>query len=371
MSETKQLDSTCRLTSSEREIMGIVLRSGEIARSAVTEKTDLSQQSVHRLVDNLEKRGYLHYGEAKIVGRGKPSPTLFIEPDYYASAGVSIGTEYVRFCLLNLAGEPLYEETLHFNPIAPDNVLAALNDKLADWSRSEGAGKVIVGVGISMQGFRVGAPDVFFPPPPLSSWQDIPLETVLSKALGLPAFAENNATSSAIAEHYLGNGARYDCIAYLSFNHGFGCGIFSENGPFRGAHGNAGEIGAIFDDSELQHRPALSQLITVLSEHKINTASVHDLTSRFKADWPGVTEWLEDVKPQLQLSLRALQATIDPDAIFFGGEAPDELRQLFVDISQGGFRDKRLAKPDLVPSRLPGDPAHLGAALLPLHQLVF
>jgi predicted NBD/HSP70 family sugar kinase len=371
MSDIKHLDSDCLLTPSEREIMAVVLRSGEIARSAVTEKTELSQQSVHRLVDSLEKRGYLRYGEARIIGRGKPSPTLSVDPSHYASAGVSIGTEYVRFCLLNLAGQPLYEETLHFNPIDPDNVLAALNDKLADWGESEGAGKVIVGVGISMQGFRGGAPDVFFPPLPLSSWQDIPLETVLSKALGLPAFAENNATSSAIAEHYLGSGAGFECIAYLSFNHGFGCGIFWENAPFRGAHGNAGEISAVYDNDELQRRPALSQLITVLSEHDIQTTSVLDLTSRFQADWPGVAEWLEDVKPQLQLSLRALQATIDPDAIFFGGEAPDELRQLFIDISQGAFRDRRLATPHLVLSELPGDPAHLGAALLPLHQLVF
>jgi len=73
----------------------------------------------------------------------------------------------------------------------------------------------------------------------------------------------------------------------------------------------------------------------------------------------------------LQLSLRALQATIDPDAIFFGGEAPDSLRRMFIEAGKDAFRDKRLATPDLIASGLSGDPAHLGAGLLPLHQLIF
>ncbi|WP_346912424.1 ROK family transcriptional regulator [uncultured Roseibium sp.] len=371
MSDKRQLDSTCQLTASERKIMAIVLRSGEIARSAVTEKTDLSQQSVHRLVDSLEKRVYLRYGEARIVGRGKPSPTLFVDPDHYTSAGVSIGTEDVRFCLVTLAGKPLFEETLHFDPIRPDAVLDVLKAKLSDWTAANRTNRVLVGIGVSMQGFRGGAPDVFFPPLPLASWQGIALEALFNEALGLPAFAENNATSSAIAEHYLGAGAGHDCIAYLSFNHGFGCGIFAEGAAFRGAHGNAGEISAVYDKTELPRRPALSQLINVLSEHNIHTTSVRDLTARFQPDWPGVAEWLEDVKPQLQLALRALQATIDPGAIFFGGEAPDALRRLFVEIGRGTFRDQRLAMPDLVVSELQGDPAHLGAALLPLHRLIF
>ena len=342
----------------------------ELPRTS-TEKTQLSQQSVHRIVENLERRGYLHYGEARIVGRGKPSPTLSIETAHYASVGVSISTEMVRFCILDLSGNPLIEETLVFDPITPENVLGTLKEKIKDWSASDGQGKTLVGVGISMQGFRGGAPDVFFPPLPLSSWQGVHLEAILNEEFGLQAYAENNATASAIAEHYLGGGAKFDCIAYLSFNHGFGCGIFLENAPFRGGHGNAGEISAIFSKETLPRRPALNELISELWEHNIHTTSVRDLTSRFEPDWPGVSEWLEDIKPQLQLSLRALQATIDPDAIFFGGEAPDSLRRMFIEAGKDAFRDKRLATPDLIASGLSGDPAHLGAGLLPLHQLIF
>ena len=76
-------------------------------------------------------------------------------------------------------------------------------------------------------------------------------------------------------------------------------------------------------------------------------------------------------KPQLQLALRALQATVDPEAVFFGGEAPNELRHMLMNAADGAFRDERLPRPRLIVSALPGDPAHLGAGLLPLHELIY
>lgn len=356
---------------SERDVLAIILRSGPIARSALTEKTQLTQQSVHRIIDSLEGRGYLQFGEARIVGRGKPSPTVSINPTQYASIGISISTENVRFCLLDLVGNPIVEETVNIASSAPKNVIKALRNRVRDWRSSGLLGRTLLGVGIAMQGFRAGTRDLFYPPEPLRAWQDIQVETVFSEELGLPAFAENNATSSAVAEHYLGDGIGQDCIVYLSFNYGFGSGIFWESKPFRGGHGNAGEISTIFSDEEMPHRPALGQLIKRLVANGIDIKSVLDLGTRFEPDWPGVAEWLEDVKPQLHRALRALQATIDPNAIFFGGEAPEALRQMLVDLSRGAFTDKRIPVPALLSSRLPGDPAHFGAALLPLHQLVF
>ncbi len=367
----KEIDVVCDLTASERDILAIILRSGPIARSGVTAKTQLAQQSVHRIIDSLERRGYLQFGAAKIVGRGKPSPTVSIDPSHYASVGISVGTEDVRFCLMDLTGIPLVQEVANIAPVTPAEVIAALKEKIADWFSTVAVNRTLVGVGISMQGFRDGSHDVFHPPQPLFAWENIPIETVLSRELHQPVFAENNATSSVVAEHYLGADNGHGCIAYLSFNHGFGAGIFWENRPFRGGHGNAGEISAIFSRDQLCHRPALGELIKRLADHNIDVNSVRDLTLRFEPDWPGIPEWLDEVKPQLQFALRALQATIDPHAIFFGGEAPEELRHMLVDIGKSAFTDERLPMPTLITSKLPGDPAHLGAALLPLHQLVF
>jgi len=359
------------LSPSERNVLEIILHNGPIARSALTAKTQLTQQSVHRIVDSLEGRRYLQFGEAKIVGRGKPSPSVSINPHHYVSAGLSISTENIRFCLLDLVGTPIIEETADVDPTNPQAVLEAFPRIVAEWRAGVIRERTLVGVGIAVPGYHTQIGDAFTPPEPLRAWQGIPIEKTFGDALELPAFAENNATSAAMAEHYLGDGSNYGCIVYLSFNNGFGSGIFLDRHPFRGGHGNAGEISLIFSPEEMPHRPALSQLIKRLTANGIDVSSIRELSSRFDPDWPGVNEWLVDVKPQLHRALRALHATIDPNAVFFGGDAPDALRKMLLGMSHAEFTQRDLPSPTLLVSRLPGDPAHLGAALLPLHQLVF
>ncbi|WP_319532315.1 ROK family transcriptional regulator [uncultured Cohaesibacter sp.] len=371
MQSDSGVDSPCSLSQSERSIMSTVKQSGPMARSEITRETELAQQSVHRIVDSLEQRGFLKFGEAVIAGRGKPSPTVSIHPDNFASIGLSISTDHVRLCLLDLSGNPLAQNTELLAASSPDQVMKLVHQKMAEWEEQGISKRTIVGIGISMQGFRTGPNDIFQPPELLSAWQELPLETLLSEELNLPAFAENNATASAVAEYYLGAGSGCDTLVYLSFNHGFGAGIYSGNRPFLGGHGNAGEIGAIYQTDELNKRPALSELLRTLNANGHSLNGVMDLTSRFDAKWPGVIDWLEEVKPQLQLALRALQAIADPQAIYFGGEAPDDLRHLLMEAAEGAFRDKRLPRPAMIVSALPGDPAHLGAGLLPLRELIY
>ncbi|WP_176084626.1 ROK family transcriptional regulator [Martelella sp. HB161492] len=371
----KEIDTDCHLAASEREILRIVLHAGSVARSDIARKTSLAQQSVHRIIDNLERRGYLRFGDVRISGRGKPSPMVSVDPEHYATVGLSVSTENIRFCLLDLTGKPIVQDVSELEASTPEEAMTILQGRLDGWRKNVAAGRGIIGAGISMQGFRTGPGDRFQPPDRLADWQGRALEALLNDATGLPSFAENNATASALAEFYLGGGGTdaetTDCLVYLSFNHGFGAGIYSVNSPFRGGHGNAGEIGAIFTADELDLRPALSGLIEMLGRHGVELRSVTELTARFDPDWPGMTAWLDAVRPQLHLALRALQAIVDPTMIVFGGEAPAALRTKLLAAAKGAFRDRRLPRPTLVMSELDGDPAHLGAGLLPLHQLVF
>lgn len=370
MNSIKEIDETCELSVSEREILRIVLHGRSIARSEIARKTPLAQQTVHRIVDNLERRGYLRFGDVRISGRGKPSPLVSVDPDHYAAVGISVSTENIRFCMLDLAGQPIIEETCNIEAAAPGQAMDILRRRIANWGERAPAGHRILGAGIAMQGFRTGPADRFQPPDLLEKWKELALEDLLRETTGLPSFAENNATASALAQFYLG-GDDSDSLAYLSFNHGFGVGIYAIDGLYRGGHGNAGEIGAIFTEEQLPLRPALCGLIDALCDHGVDVRSVSDLSSRFDPQWPGVADWLEKVRPQLHLSLRALQALVDPRTIFFGGEAPEALRQGLLELSEGAFRDCRLPRPALAVSTLEGDPAHLGAGLLPLHKLVF
>ncbi len=187
------------------------------------------------------------------------------------------------------------------------------------------------------------------------------------------SFVENNATSAAIAELFCGGGKKHRCFGYLSFNHGFGCGIIWNDEPVFGGHGNAGEISSIFLDDEAPHRPALGELLNRLSDRG-QDLTFQRLLDAFDPTWPGVADWIEEVKPNLDLVIRGLSAILDPNAIFFGGKAPAELRKLLIDACGPADQDRFGATkpyPELLPSEIRGDAATLGAAMLPLQKIVF
>ena len=366
-----KIDTSCNLSGSERSILSQVLLAGTIPRSGLPALTGITQQAVHKLCDSLIQRRYLKLGNAKITGRGKPSPRLSIEPASYASAGISISTDSIRYCLLDLAGNPLIEDTEISSMSDPSTVAAQLAQRLASWKTDSIPDRTIVGLGVGMQGFRSGQDDVFLPPEPLVSWADTPLRALFAKHCNLPVFTDNNASISAVAENYLGGWERNKCSVFLSFNYGFGAGIYWQGKPFEGGHGNAGEISALFSQEDLPNRPALGELIKVLQSNGVAVSSMRQLAATFDPNLPGLKDWLDRVRPTMHSAVRALQATVDPEVIFFGGEAPLELRTLLIEISNAAFHDPRLPIPELLPSKLEGDPAHLGAALLPLHQLIY
>lgn len=351
--------------------MSCVLAEGITPRSKLPSLTGLTQQGVHKVCDALIQKSYLKLGSPEISGRGKPSPRISIDTERYVSAGVSISTDSLRYCLLDLSGRPLIEETKSSPRSDPTSVAKDLAIRLDHWRKTAKPECEVIGIGIGMQGFRTGAPDVFLPPDPLTAWGGVPLTSLFQEYCNLPVFADNNASASAIAESYLGENERHSCTAFLSFNFGFGAGISWLNKPFQGGHGNAGEISALFSQEDLPNRPALGSLIKLLQSNSVDIDTVDDLARIYDPNLPGVSEWLDRVQPTMQSAIRALQATIDPEVIFFGGEAPPELRQALIEISRGAFHDPRLPSPKLKVSSLLGDPAHFGAALLPLHQLIY
>ena len=359
------------LSASERKLLSIARQLGPIARSEVTAHSGLSQQSVHRHIDSLQSKGFLRLRPATIKCRGKPSPLVEINQDTYVSLGLSFTTEKVLACLLNLKGVPLIECELDVHPNKPTDVLNMLEAKIADWTAAELKNRQMIGVGIAMQGYRTDATDQFETPRLLGNWQNLDLTTLFQDRFKLPVFTENNATSCATAEFYLGGAAEHSCFAYLSFNYGYGAGLYWQNKPVQGGHGNAGEIGSIYRPKDAIHRPALGELLKRMRLQGHAVAQISELSNYFSEDLPVILDWVQEVGPYLRQSLAALKGVLDPTAIFFGGEAPSGLRRALINEANAHDRIVHGPEPMYIESGIQGDAAHLGAAFLPLHQLIF
>ena len=353
-------------------VLDAIRRQGTVARSDLPELTLLSQQSVHRLVEDLHARDLLLLQAPKVIGRGKPSPQLALNPAGAYGIGIAIDTNSVRMAVTDLVGAVVHQETLDTAPADPQAVVAAGHARVGSYLADAGiAVDRIAGLGISMQGFRLKPGNAFTPPVPLDPWYGRDVVADFGTRFDMPIFAENNAALGAVAEHWCGAGRGYANFAYLSFNFGFGGGIVLNGRPYLGYHMNAAEISSIYTPAESERRPTLAGLIQSLQRHGVDVSTVEELKTRFDPDWPGIDAWLHSVSAALNQMIRALSGILDPAAIVFGGEAPKPIRERLIGIAEGRPPDRfgsPVPGPDLVAGHIDGDPSVVGAALLPVHR---
>lgn len=364
-----------RITSSASSLLEVVRRAGIIARSELPKHSMLSQQSAHRLCEDLLSARLLQTTKPVIQGRGKPSVRLSLCPEGAYGLGVTIESDLVTVSVTNLVGDLLATQTLVVDANAPTDVTRASQVALEGLVNAHGIPKNrIAGLGVSMQGFRSVSPGVFTPPQQLSAWSDVNLDSTFSGTFDVPVFTGNNASLGAVAELWSGAGRSYSNFCYLSFNLGFGGGLVVNGAPFLGAHANAGENSSIYTPEEMERRPALESLIADLQEDGLDIRNISDLNRDYDPSWPAIDIWIDRVSPALRQMLRALYGILDPEAIVFGGEAPKDLRTRLIKAVQSEKIDRYgrpVPCPKLLVSGLEDNPSILGASLLPVRERLF
>ncbi|HZY63486.1 MAG TPA: ROK family protein [Edaphobacter sp.] len=82
-------------------------------------------------------------------------------------------------------------------------------------------------------------------PPNLSTWNGVPVKSILENEFGVPCAVENDADAGAMAEHRFGAGRGCQHLVFLTLGTGLGAGLILNGQIFRGATSMAGEIGHV------------------------------------------------------------------------------------------------------------------------------
>jgi glucokinase len=113
----------------------------------------------------------------------------------------------------------------------------------------------VAAVGIACGGPLDPVHGIIQSPPGLPGWDDVPLVATVSEALGRPAVVDNDATAGALAEWWFGSGRTGSAgggpvrdLVYLTISTGVGGGLVLDGRVYRGAAGNAGELGHLTVD---------------------------------------------------------------------------------------------------------------------------
>ena len=112
------------------------------------------------------------------------------------------------------------------------------------------AHKIIGQIDVRACGVGFGGPVDFAAQRVLSSthvlgWEDMPLAEIVESELALPTIIENDANAGALGEFVFGAGRACSHLVYYTISTGIGGGIVVDGQIYRGANGNAGELGHI------------------------------------------------------------------------------------------------------------------------------
>ena len=101
----------------------------------------------------------------------------------------------------------------------------------------------IIGIGVACGSPMDAEQGIILGPPNLQSWNPVPIKAILETEFGLYTQLENDANAGALAEWLFGAGRGKRNVTYMTMGTGIGGGLILDGRLYRGANGNAGEVG--------------------------------------------------------------------------------------------------------------------------------
>lgn len=229
-------------------VLDTIRRADPLSRVEIAEQTGLTAQTVTNIVRRLIDEGLVIEAGQTSPAVGKPRTLLHIAPGAVRSLGVHLGPTHITFAIVDLNGEVVSSHSIPLPDGGPQVVIAAIAARASQVIAELPAPQAVIGVGVASPGSVDMERGEIVTPPHMPGWDRVPLRDRLAEALGLPVEVDNDATASAIGERWIGRRARSGPFVFIYQGVGVGSGIMLAEGLYRGASGNAGEIGHISVD---------------------------------------------------------------------------------------------------------------------------
>ncbi|MBB4571832.1 ROK family transcriptional regulator [Rhizobium lentis] len=317
-----------------RVIVDALRINGALSRADLARATRLTKQTVSNIIEELERDGLVSSQEAVRKGRGQPSTPFRLVPGGAFSIGLQIDRHVTRAVAVDLVGSVLVRAEAALPPGGPStgakvilDLVAGVRSNLARIVRQ--SDKRLVGLGVAMPGpFGIdGSGD---DPWMMGAWQKFPLLETLAAGTGLDVGLQNDAAAAATAERMVGAAHGLDHAVCLFVGYGIGAGLILNGELYRGANGNAGEIGMalLFADGKstpLEHRASLASLYQHLSADPADPdlhARIDNLALRGD---PSIEAWIGTAAADLRWSIHLIETIFDPQTVILCGSAPEGL----------------------------------------------
>lgn len=218
------------------EILALVGASGPLSRTEIAHRLDLSPAAVTQLTKALIAEGRLDELSSAPSRGGRPAQMLGLADPRARAVGLKIAPDHLAFAEMDLDGTLRTVAVHAFDPAAPD-ALARLTAALDEVDRDG-----LLGVGVAVPG-GVHDPAEGVVNADVLTWCGVPLGRYLRAHLDVPVLVDNDVNTLAAGECLYDRGRQHRDFLIVTIGVGIGAAIITDGAVYRGAHGDAGELG--------------------------------------------------------------------------------------------------------------------------------
>ncbi|MDL5033117.1 ROK family transcriptional regulator [Pelomonas sp. APW6] len=367
-----------------RVVLDFIRQQGAASRKDIAEMVSLSPQTVANITNDLEAIGLIVSRRQKVdKSRGQPPIAFELNPDAGYAIGISLEPGRASAALVNLIGDVHRRCAVEVDTSNRQALRAAMLELVMQLRK--GSKDRIWGIGVALPG-PLGVTDIsFVGPTAMEGWADLSVLDELREATRLPLFYSVDSVAGALGETLFGVAKSLDNFFYLHLGLGLGGALVVNRAAYRGASGNATEIGHVpvvpggrpcycGNAGCLERYLSLHALAEALGlpDREVHAAALHERLAD-PSDLK-LQAWCAEAAERLRDAICMVENMLDPQAIVIGGSAPKALVQRLLDQAQplrrsvrGGVAGEGLR---IVLSEREDDSSILGAAVLPLYEML-
>jgi predicted NBD/HSP70 family sugar kinase len=369
-----------------RIVLDVIRRHGSLSRKDIVDRVGLSPQTVANITSDLESVGLIVSRRLKIEkSRGQPPIVFELNPNGGCSIGITIEPGRVRAALVNLVGHVIRKRDVEVDTHDRRGTLSVMVSTVADLAAIASSTQRLHGIGVALPGPFAVTTMSFVGPTALEGWTDLSTLDELHRATGLRVFYSVDSVAGALGESLFGVAGGLKDFFYMHFGVGLGGTLVTSRSAYKGANGNATEIGhiPIVPDGRpcycgnrgcLERYLSLQSLAEALGRDDIKDGG-RALLVRMLADRDtALMQWCRDAAVHLRNAVCVIENLLDPETIVVGGSIPKALLEHIVGLAEplhGSVRAGAAQSPGrILLSQHDEDSSILGAAVLPIYEML-
>lgn len=243
--DAQKIDQKAGRAINRQMILNIIRRAGGLSRAELATRTGLSAAAVGFVVKELLADGYLIEDKPQGNGTGRKPVPLRLNQEEHWAIGLKLCRDKLECILTDLAMDPVDQRSIALECHEPDYVVGKAKSVVEDLLKANSnKSKPILGVGWTMPAHLDTANGVCIRSFRFN-WHNVPIGDMLSEALKLPVFVEDDTLAFALAHYLFGLGQQKKSFGVFAVGEGIFFASVINGSIWRGEIGNAGKVGHI------------------------------------------------------------------------------------------------------------------------------